>query len=107
MAAKDTNSTIFTVAIVAILGYAAYKYFGRPRSQAQTGTGSVAGGGDYYAPDAYQPDQGNLLQQLLNALKGSSNQGGSKSNPNNALKQAINTARATAPALPAEAQRMC
>ena len=90
MAAKSKNSTIITVAIVAIVGYAAYKIvpgLAKKLGKSSSGTtsGSMVGGsGSAYDPYGYnngydsgydnqQPyQQPGVLGQLLNSLLGGS-----------------------------------
>ena len=101
MSSKDMNSTIITVAVVAIGGFAAWKWLSKPAKAAAATYGTPVGSGgdsydpygsDYYAPDNQQQSLSSSLGQFLNSLfggsgKGSSSGGGSGSgasrqNPN-------------------------
>jgi hypothetical protein len=79
MASRDTNRTIFTVGIVAVGAFIAWKIFGKKGASQQASSGEGGVGSDYYAPS--QPDTGNplsnLLQSLLSGLGGGSKGGSS------------------------------
>lgn len=86
MAAKSKNSTIITVGIIAIVGFAAYKIVPGlakklGKSSSGTSSGSMVGGGGYnggydngYDSGYYdqQPQQQGVLGQILNSLLGGS-----------------------------------
>src|SRR5579863_5880054 len=68
MASRDTNGTIFTVALVAIGAFIAWKIFGGRKSQQASSQYPGVGGGAYYPPDYPNAQQGGGLGQALKNL---------------------------------------
>jgi hypothetical protein len=106
MASKSTNSTIYTVAIVAMAGYVVWKMFGKGTKKASAATMTQAGVGSGYGSDYYAPDQAatdsssslsNLISQLANMVTGKG--GGGSGSSKQGYAQNATSAAAANPAM--------